>query len=168
MESDQNPSSNVDTSRPFRSVKEAVAIFGEQRLLIGFKPLHSPPPPPPPSPQQQLSPSPLLLNKLQVKNIVEREEAAPRVCSIDEQEEDEVKEEIESGGDRDVDKPDHGFGEGLKKLESELAETKKELRLLKERETETEVAVAALNAELHKSMSRLAMAEASAAAKAGQ
>ncbi|KAL4303778.1 hypothetical protein GQ457_10G022800 [Hibiscus cannabinus] len=124
--------SNVDTSRPFRSVKEAVAVFGE-RLLVGE--IYTPKPytytysRPPSQEITWFSPSTPLSRR-----------------------EDEHQEVLDS----------------LKKLETELKETKAELKLLKERESETEIALASLNAELHKNMSKLAIAEAAAAKKAAE
>lgn len=126
-------SSSVDTSRPFRSVKEAVAIFGKQ-ILVGeiysSKPYYNP------SGEENiswrfLSPSP----------------------SYRSPKEDHHYEQNEVFG-------------ALMKLEAELKETKTELKLLKERESETEIALASLNAEFHKNMSKLAMAEAAAAKEA--
>ncbi|MFQ6657015.1 hypothetical protein Gotur_026870 [Gossypium turneri] len=126
--------SNVDTSRPFRSVKEAVAVFGE-RLLVGE--IYTPKPytysRPPSQEITWFSPSPL-----------SRKE--------------DDQESIHHQGVLDT----------LKKLETELEETKVELKLLKERESETEVALASLNAELHKNMSKLARAEAAAAKMAAE
>ncbi|PPD71178.1 hypothetical protein GOBAR_DD31935 [Gossypium barbadense] len=126
--------SNVDTSRPFRSVKEAVAVFGE-RLLVGE--IYTPKPytysRPPSQEITWFSPSPL-----------SRKE--------------DDQESIHHQGVLDT----------LKKLETELEETKAELKLLKERESETEVALASLNAELHKNMSKLARAEAAAAKMAAE
>lgn len=126
--------SNVDTSRPFRSVKEAVAVFGE-RLLVGE--IYTPKPytysRPPSQEITWFSPSPL-----------NRKE--------------DDQESIHHQGVLDT----------LKKLETELEETKAELKLLKERESETEVALASLNAELHKNMSKLARAEAAAAKMAAE
>ncbi|KAL0013145.1 hypothetical protein SO802_000214 [Lithocarpus litseifolius] len=146
-------SSNVDTSRPFRSVKEAVAIFGE-RLLLGE--MYSP------SPKSYnvnvgeiFSPSPQPYNVSIVpntaRNLVFSDDDSPtrNLVSSDNKREDESL-----------------VLDTLKKLEAELEETKVELKLLKERESETEVALASLNAELHKNMSKLAKAEAAAATNA--
>ncbi|KAI3916832.1 hypothetical protein MKW92_003449 [Papaver armeniacum] len=154
---DDNHSTNndakVDTSRAFRSVKEAVAIFDE-RLLAGvffssspkpqtvstsFKNQETKPskassimpasPPPPPQLPQVLT-------------------TASNISPI--------KQKPTEDGNASVKNM-------LKKLENELEETKRELNLLKERESETEVALATLNAELHKNMAKMAEAEALAA-----
>ncbi|KAI3936763.1 hypothetical protein MKW92_033668 [Papaver armeniacum] len=151
---DDNHSTNndakVDTSRAFRSVKEAVAIFDE-RLLAGVFFSSSPKPQtvstsfksqeiqpsklpssPPPLPPQL----PLVLTTS--SNI------SP------------IKQKPTEDGNATVKNM-------LKKLENELEETKRELNLLKERESETEVALATLNAELHKNMAKMDEAEALAA-----
>ncbi|KAL0384605.1 UNVERIFIED_CONTAM: hypothetical protein Sradi_2854800 [Sesamum radiatum] len=132
--------SNVDTSRPFRSVKEAVAIFGE-RFLAGE--IYTPKPFSFPRKETPFfAPSP----------VVEREpqhwshsSPSPRGSSYSN---------------------DTAVSDTVKKLEVELENTKAELKLLKERESETEVALASLNAELHKNMSKLALAEAAVAGRA--
>ncbi|CAH8361158.1 unnamed protein product [Eruca vesicaria subsp. sativa] len=54
----------------------------------------------------------------------------------------------------------------LKKLGAEITETKTEVRMLKEREFGTEMALASLNAELHKSIAKMAKAESDAAESA--
>ncbi|KAK3184814.1 hypothetical protein Dsin_032100 [Dipteronia sinensis] len=130
-------SSHVDTSRPFRSVKEAVAVFGEQ-LLVGE--IYSPKPfsySPPPNKQE-------IITSWKYYSPSQSPQLNPREVHVDQSE----------------------FSESLKKLEAELEETKMELKLLKKRESETEIALATLNAELHKNMSKLAEAEAAAAKSA--
>ncbi|XP_075651908.1 uncharacterized protein LOC142622344 [Castanea sativa] len=161
-------SSNVDTSSPFRSVKEAVAILSE-RLLLGE--MYSPSPKPynvnvgdifSPSPKpynvnvgEIFSPSPKPYNVNIVpnttRNLVFSDDDSPtrNLVFSDNKREDESL-----------------VLDALKKLEAELEETKVELKMLKERESETEVALASLNAELHKNMSKLAKAEAAAATNA--
>ncbi|XP_015069507.1 WEB family protein At3g51220 [Solanum pennellii] len=123
--------SNVDSSRPFRSVKEAVAIFGERFLA---KEIYSPKPftfPTQESPWNTNNYSPTSANSWKSGS---------------------------SPSPQDLNDP--VVVETLKKLETELEETKAELKLMKARESETEIALASLNAELHKNMSKLAQAEA--------
>lgn len=140
--------SNVDSSRPFRSVKEAVEIFGERILVVDI-----------------YSPKPFTLPQKEVPLFA----PSPRERSFKSSSEN-------SCIDRIYEKftNEHGSNYGdettlsdmIKKFEAELEETKAELKLLKEKEAETGVALATLNAELHKNMSKLAMAEADAAGKA--
>lgn len=146
-------SSNVDTSSPFRSVKEAVAILSE-RLLLGE--MYSPSPKPYNVNVGEIfspSPKPYSVNIVPntTRNLVFSDDDSPtrNLVFSDNKREDESL-----------------VLDALKKLEAELEETKVELKMLKERESETEVALASLNAELHKNMSKLAKAEAAAATNA--
>ncbi|XP_047983107.1 WEB family protein At1g75720 [Salvia hispanica] len=123
-----NHRSSVDSSRPFRSVKEAVAIFGE-RFLVG----------------EIYSPKTFAFPKKETPFFSPEHDRKPAPPS----------EEAAAA-----------LADSVKKLETELEETKAELKLLKDRESETEVALASLNAELHRNMSKMARAEAAAAAQA--
>ncbi|GKE43907.1 hypothetical protein Tco_1471191 [Tanacetum coccineum] len=128
--------SMIDTSSPFRSVKEAVAVFGERFLASE---IYSP------------SPKPTFTLPKQETPIWKYTPNSNQTLWKSPQSE--------------VDHSPV-FMHTLKKLELELEETKRELNKLKERESETEVALASLNAELHKNMSKIAKAEAEVAGKA--
>ncbi|KAK9077072.1 hypothetical protein SSX86_005407 [Deinandra increscens subsp. villosa] len=130
--------STVDTTRPFRSVKEAVAIFGD-RLQVPET--YSPSPKPP-----------FTLPKHEAPILKSPEPAENNVVDPFQPERDQQHSPVVMNT--------------LRKLELELHETKRELKLLRERELETEVALASLNAELHMNMSKIAKAEAEAAGKA--
>ncbi|KAG1331156.1 putative WEB family protein [Cocos nucifera] len=144
----------VDTARPFSSVKEAIAVFGE-RFLAGDafyqrtdssikldattpKPIFSLPPPAPPPPKPIHSPS----------------SSPPSYTSSASQFNQEREDELI-------------ILSSLRKLEAELEVTKRELMLVKERESETEIVVANLNKQLHKIMSKLAEMEGTKAAESG-
>ncbi|XP_058752579.1 uncharacterized protein LOC131625755 [Vicia villosa] len=162
-------SSTVDTSRPFTSVKEAVAIFGE-RILVGE--IYSPSP--------SLTPKPFSFSDTTTNTTttaiatasyyspsvsIKRESSSWRSMPsspspISPMKSLSFKEEEKNNNNNET------LFDTVKKLEEELEKTKRELKILKERGSETEVALATLNAELHKNMSKLAQAEAEAAGKA--
>ncbi|XP_074324898.1 uncharacterized protein LOC141661792 [Apium graveolens] len=145
METMQTPStdyhSNVDTSRPFSSVKEAVAVFGERFLTPAV-----------------YSPKPFSFPKQESSNSSSWNFFTPTPSPT-------YSHASKQTAWKDADTT---LAETIKKLESELEETKEEVKLLKERETENEVALASLNAELHKNMSKIAQAEADVAHKAAE
>lgn len=164
-------SSTVDTSRPFTSVKEAVAIFGE-RILVGE--IYSPSPSPTSKP---FSFSDTTTNTTTTATAsysyspsasIKRESSSwrsmplsPSPSLISPIKSSSFKEE-----ENIISNNSETLFDSVKKLEEELEKTKTELKILKERGSETEVALATLNAELHKNMSKLAQAEAAAAGKA--
>ncbi|ERM97736.1 WEB family protein At2g17940 [Amborella trichopoda] len=131
--------SEVDTTRAFRSVKEAVAIFGERFLASQ---IHT-------SKPTLSSPSPLLSGKYSNPSppLLFPPPRASSSSSIDVP-------------------PNTSESPLLEKFIEELEETKREVKELKARETETEIVVASLNAEVHKNSAKLAAAEATAAALA--
>lgn len=138
--------SNVDSSRPFRSVKEAVAIFGERFLA-----------------KEICSPKPSFTFPTQESpwNSNNYSNYSPRSANSQEIVTSATSwRSASSPSPQDLNSNDPVVVEALKKLETELEETKTELKLLKARESETEIALASLNAELHKNMSKLAQAEA--------
>ncbi|XP_008781676.1 WEB family protein At3g51220 [Phoenix dactylifera] len=136
----------VDTTRPFRSVKEAIAVFGE-RFLAGdaySQKTNS-------NGKLDMTPEPIYALPAP-KPIYSASSSPPSYTSSASQFNQDREDELLIFG-------------SLKKLEAELEETKRELMLLKERESELEIAVATLNAQLQKSMSKLAEMEAAKAAE---
>lgn len=135
--------SEVDTTSPFSSVKEAVAVFGERflasnvssrrstssfaKLDIVRSPIYSLPPPKPLFSANSSPPS------------------LPSSSHFIHERDDDHR---------------HIVLNTLKKLEAELRETKSELKQLKERQSETKMAVATLCLQLQKSMSKLSEIEA--------
>lgn len=129
------PRAEIDTTRPFRSVREAVAVFGE-RFLASDIYIQKPP------------------------TILKHETSAPHKIDFS------SPTSTSSTQLNQAEEEDRVLANLVKRLEAELEETKRELMQLKARESETEIALASLNAELHKSMSRMAEAEAAEAARA--
>ncbi|WOK97373.1 WEB family protein [Canna indica] len=123
----------VDTRRPFRPVKEAVAVFGDRLLptnppldqksnstsILHAKPLPNSPPQPPKQTATSASSSPPSYSFSASHSVPERDDDLTILAS-------------------------------LKRLEADMKETRRELLALKERESETAVAVAELNESMAK------------------
>lgn len=128
----------IDTTRAFSSVREAVAVLGERILASDVYTPKSPTIP------KHVIPAP---PKVSFSSPTSTATCTPTQLNQEKEE-------------------DSALANLVKRLEAELEETKRELKQLKERESETEIALASLNAELHKSMSRMAEAEAVEAGRA--
>ncbi|KAJ3700354.1 hypothetical protein LUZ61_004059 [Rhynchospora tenuis] len=190
--------SEVDTTRPFKSVKEAVAVFGDRILSTNstsfkinaipnsssFKTnanykldatsepitpaepqtqnmpscntntitkLHTPPKPiPVTSPPPTFCSSPI--NKPMYSAPSSPPSYTSSVSNSNEEKENENENETET---------ENIVFNYLRRLELEVAETKKELMALKRRESEMEIALASLNAQLNRNLAKLAEIEAS-------
>lgn len=163
-------SSTVDTSRPFTSVKEAVAIFGE-RILVGE--IYSPSPSPTPKPFSFSDTTATNTTNTATASYsyspsasIKRESSSWRSMPLSPSLISPIKSSSFKEEENIINNNSETLFDSVKKLEEELEKTKTELKILKERGSETEVALATLNAELHKNMSKLAQAEAAAAGKA--
>ncbi|KAJ3671631.1 hypothetical protein LUZ60_007710 [Juncus effusus] len=113
--------SDVETTRPFRSVKEAAAAFGKHHMTI-------------------LSSSPDTLYSNTGPGLNSVPDPKPVICEL-------------------------SVMDSIKKLEIELTEIREDLAHMKKRRSEMEIAFASINAQFHKSMSKLAEIE---AAEAGE
>ncbi|KAG2288570.1 hypothetical protein Bca52824_048174 [Brassica carinata] len=132
---------HVDTSRPFTSVKEAVATFGQRILLPGkIHALNSKPV----SPITIYSSHPFGLQPNYNQHFPRNQRPSLPYSLQDSKEE---------------------FMDVLKKLEAEIMGTKTEVRMLKERESDTEAVLASLNAELYKNMVKMTKIDADAEGK---
>ncbi|XP_045817903.1 uncharacterized protein LOC123910744 [Trifolium pratense] len=156
-------SSTVDTSRPFSSVKEAVAIFGE-RLLVGE--IYSPSPKPFSFSETTTSTTSATTAPYYSPSVTIKREPSWRSMPSSPSPFSPIKSPSSFKEEENNNNNTNSLFDTVKKLEAELEKTKTELKMLKERGSETEVALATLNAELHKNMSKLAQAEAAAAGKA--
>ncbi|KAK4424410.1 WEB family protein [Sesamum alatum] len=124
--------SDIDTSRPFRSVKEAVAIFGE-RFLVG----------------DVYSPKPFSFH----------EKETPFSLSSPVMIRDSSWKYSSPSSRGSSYSHDTTLTYMVKRLEDELEETKAELKLLKVKEFDAQVALASLNIEFQKNILRLSRIE---------
>uniref|UniRef100_A0A0D9XQ12 Uncharacterized protein n=1 Tax=Leersia perrieri TaxID=77586 RepID=A0A0D9XQ12_9ORYZ len=167
----------VDTARPFRSVKEAVAVFGERILVADARPTN---------------PNPITSIDIPISRHEASSSASATTTAADSSpdamEEDEMDDHPAPAAvvpmmysapsspqsSPSPQSPNNGEGEtetvtvmrSVKKLEAEVAETRQEVAQLRKRSSEMEMAVASLNAQLHRGLSKIADMESPAPAPA--
>ncbi|XP_051180700.1 uncharacterized protein [Lolium perenne] len=180
----------VDTARPFRSVKEAVAVFGE-RILVGetnsryssnsvaIANSHANATPNAKLEDSGTSSAITLSPNAMAEVEAEPESeataaivpmysapssppsfASPRSGYEDDDDEGEYDRQDEEAG--------LAIMSSIKNLEADVADTRREVVQLRKRGTEMEMAVASLNAQLHRGLSRLAEIEADKASAAAR
>ncbi|CAL4994450.1 unnamed protein product [Urochloa decumbens] len=181
----------VDTARPFRSVKEAVAVFGDRILVGDSHSRHSSSAASTATPNANASADPNAMPTTIAKHEASSSSStmtfSPNPMAEAEEEITPATVPIYSapssppsltsspspingrGGD---DRRDHHEAGGLEvmrsiqKLEAEVTETRQEVAQLRKRGNEMEMAVASLNAQLHRGLSKLAEMEADRSATA--
>jgi hypothetical protein len=184
--------SEVDTTRPFRSVKEAVAVFGDRILSTNsssfntntvpysssFKTdanltLHAPQEPiPPAAPETQIMPS-------CKTDIIPKLDASPKLTPVPSpplpfcsspinkpmysapSSPPSYTSSVSNGEKENENETENIVFNYLRRLEFEVAETRKELNALKKRESEMEIALASLNAQLNRNLEKLSEIETS-------
>ncbi|KAM3293645.1 hypothetical protein ACQJBY_036909 [Aegilops geniculata] len=174
----------VDTARPFRSVKEAVAVFGERILVGGSNSRYSSSAVAIADPHANATPSAKHEDSSRSSTATLSPDA---MAEVDAEPKPEATTAIVPmysahsspsftsprsayGDDSELGCQDDEAGlavvSSIKKLEAEVADTRREVLQLRKRGTEMEMAVASLNAQLHRGLSRLAEIEADKAAAA--
>lgn len=176
----------VDTARPFRSVKEAVAVFGD-RILVGHShsrhssrastiatPSAGANAMPPPSAKHETSSSSSTMTFSPTPMAEAEEEIMPATVPIYSASSSPpslmsspspINTRSGCGDDRGHEEKGIMVMHSIQKLEAEVAETRQEVSQLRKRGNEMEMAVASLNAQLHRGLSKLAEMEADRAAR---
>nr|CAB3491179.1 unnamed protein product [Digitaria exilis] len=182
----------VDTARPFRSVKEAVAVFGDRILVGQSHSIHSSSASaiatpnantsaranamPTPSANHEASSSSSTMTFYPTPMAETEEEeimpatvpmySAPSSPTSLTSSPSPIKARSEHHDDhRDGHEQGIMVVHSIQKLEAEVAETRQEVSQLRKRGNEMEMAVASLNAQLHRGLSKLAEMEAERAAR---
>ncbi|PAN41634.1 hypothetical protein PAHAL_8G057800 [Panicum hallii] len=184
----------VDTARPFRSVKEAVAVFGDRILVGEGHSRHSSSAATISTPNANASAS---ANGMPTASAKHEASSSSSTMTFSPNPMAEAEEEImpaavpmysapssppsltsspspmracsgRGGDDRDREAGGLVVMRSIQKLEAEVAETRQEVAQLRKRGNEMEMAVASLNAQLHQGLSKLAEMEADRAAAAAR
>ncbi|XP_062198054.1 uncharacterized protein LOC133900819 [Phragmites australis] len=169
----------VDTTRPFRSVKEAVAVFGD-RIHVGDGY-----PRPNGNAVAMVTPNSIASTKHEASSSSSTMTFSPNPMAEAEAEimpatvpmysapssppslawSPSPNKVCRAHGDDRYDEAGLTIMRSMKKLEAEVAETRQEVAQLRKRGSEMEMAVASLNAQLHRGLSKMAEMEADKAAR---